>query len=311
VLRDPGSRVWPTALALTATLVIGGVIGYVIGRPSQSPALSGELPEGQIRVPDVTGLSLGDARRVLRPMGLDTGSVNRAPSSDQPRGIVLTQQPAPGTGVRTPHEVKATISSGPGPAAGPTYVFARSVLIPIRRSGPFSWTSGPVALDGPPVSLGANTRAIGAETTPYRISSAPVRTGTAISVKFDVKSFRKPAWFVILKAFGRQRESTIRGPRLTITPRSGSDHTKIVVEGHNCQPVPRRASVRLLVFRSADASPRKPVGVGPLISSYAFRLSTRVLEWEEPPVASPFRPGDEVRFVTAGGACRSPPFRVT
>lgn len=272
MLRDPGSRVWPVALALTATLVIGGVIGYVIGRPSQSPALSGELSEGQIRVPDVTGLSLGDARRVLRAMGLDRGSVNRTPSSDQPWGIVLTQQPAPGTAVRAPHEVKGTISSGPGPASGPTYVFARSVLIPIRRSGPFSWTSEPVALDGPPVSLGANTRAIGAETGPYRISSAPVRTGTAISVKFDVKSFRKPAWFVILKAFGRQRESSRKGPSLAVAPRSGPAGTLLTLEGRGCGSSDEPDTVVEWQAQGTDRIERLPIRA----SSYAFRIRLRL-----------------------------------
>jgi hypothetical protein len=272
VLRDPGSRVWPIALALTATLVIGGVIGYVIGRPSQSPALSGELPEGQIRVPDVTGLSLGDARRVLGAVRLDIASVNRTSSSDQPRGIVLTQQPAPGTGVRAPNDVTATISSGPGPEAGPTYVFARSVLIPIGRSGPFSWTSGRVALDGPPVSLGANTRAIGAETSPYRISSAPVRAGTAISVKFDVKSFRKPAWFVILKAFGRQRESSTKGPSLTVAPHSGPAGTLLTLEGQGCGGSDEPDILVEWQVQGAGRIERLPLRA----SSYAFRIRLRL-----------------------------------
>jgi hypothetical protein len=286
------------ALALTATLVIGGLIGYVIGRPSQSPALSGELPEGEIRVPDVTGLSLGDARLVLGAMRLDIGSVNRMSSSDQPRGIVLTEQPAPGTAVRTPGAVKATISSGPGPAVGPTYLFARSVLIPIRRSGPFSWTSEPVAMDGPPVSLGANTRAIGAETSPYRISSAPVRAGTAISVKFDVKSFHKPAWFVILKAFGRQRESAAKGSSLRVTPHSGPAGTLLMLEGQGCGSSDDPTTVVEWHVQGTDGTERLPIRA----SSYAFRIRLRLPREN-------LRPGAAVT-IRAGPRCRGT-FQVT
>jgi PASTA domain-containing protein len=289
VIREPKSRVWPMAVALTAMLVAGGLVGYLIGRPTQSPARSRVQRATASRVPDLSGLRLSAAHRVLDPLGLETTTLHTTRSPDQPRGLVLSQDPAPGAPIRPQRRMTLTVSSGPGPAAGPTYVFARSVLIPIERSGPFSWTSTTVALDGAPVSLGANTRAIGAETGPYRISSAPVRSGTAIRVRFNVRRFHAPAWFVILKAFGRQRETGVGGPSLSVRPRSGPTGSVLSVEGHRCGP--RREQTSSVVWRAAGRRERLPFRV----SSFAFRVRFRV------PAGLP--PGTRV-LIDAGERCR-------
>ena len=293
VLEDRGARVWPMAVALTTTLVVGGIVGYLIGRPSKSPAPSRALSPGMVRVPDVSGLTLGSARRVLRSLGAQAVPAGRTRSLDVPDDVVVDQSPAPGAAVRAGSDVGVTVSSGPGPAAGPTYVYARSVLVPIRRTGPFSWTSREVALDGDPVSLGANTRAIGADTTPYRISRAPSSRGTAMRVRFEVRRFDPPAWFVILKAFGRQRETGSGGPSLTVTPASGPAGTVVTVEGHACAG--SRAPDATVAWRApGDArDERLPITV----SAYAFRTRLR-LEGKD------LRPGAAVT-IRAGDRCRA------
>src|SRR5690348_15820820 len=99
-------------------------------------------------------------------------------------------------------------TSGPGPGESAASAFAWGVLIPITHAGTLEWTSDPIALDGDPLSLGAITLVIGAAgLTPYRISEPKnVPPGaTAITVSVEVSSFHAPAWFLIERAFTRQR----------------------------------------------------------------------------------------------------------
>jgi hypothetical protein len=145
-------------------------------------------------------------------------------------------------------------------------VFAWSVLIPIDHVGPYRWSSPVVALDGPPVSLGANTRVIGdAQVTPYQVAPVPARTGTGMTVSFRVTHFRRPAWFAVLRAFGRQREAV---PRTGITVRSTGNGDDLAIEGHCRGSGPQAAP--LLVERAG-----RPVDartVVPLVSLYSFRV---------------------------------------
>jgi PASTA domain len=203
---DPGSRIWTKAVALTAVFLLGGTLGYVVGRPTHEPHAA--LSPGQVRVPQLGGLTASNARRVLERVGLRLRGVDVAASTDHPQGIVIAQNPAPQAVLGRADPVDVVISSGPGPPAGLTYVFAQSVLIPIDHVGTYRWTAPTVSMDRPPVSFGANTRVIGdADVSPYRIAPAPSGDphATGMTVSFDVTRFRAPAWFVILRAYARQR----------------------------------------------------------------------------------------------------------
>jgi hypothetical protein len=126
-------------------------------------------------------------------------------------------------------------------------VFARSALIRIDHSGTDRWTSPAIALAGPPVSLGANTLVIGrADVSPYRVSPDPVSDPTGVEVTFDVSRFRSPAWFVILRAYARQRESSVQGPSLTVRPASGPVGSTTSAEGHLCQETALQSSTSVL-----------------------------------------------------------------
>ena len=76
---------------------------------SKGPTTLGEMP-------DLTGLTLNEARREIVAAGLELDeAVVREDSFVQPEGRVIGQNPAPRAGVADGVRVKLTISTGPGP----------------------------------------------------------------------------------------------------------------------------------------------------------------------------------------------------
>jgi hypothetical protein len=304
---------WQTVAAVaTATLVLGGFLGYVIGRPNTSPPVHGALRPGQVRVPDLRNLDTRDVRAILGPLDLQVGAIGLRQSQDLPRGIVLEQDPPGGSAAPAGQMVDLVASSGPGPGATALYEFDRSVLVPLTHTGTYAWTSDPIALDGEPVSFGANTRVIGrAAVSPYRITRAPGAGSVAVTVSVDVSSFEAPAWFVIERAFARQRETTELDPGLTARPSAGPPGTEITLEGHHCQAAPAGTSVAVSAEFSRDG---KPYATDPLPvrgAAYAFRMTFTVPDVAETPTGSnDVHRGDEIAFATTGSACRSEPVRV-
>jgi hypothetical protein len=313
--RPPRRFGWRTvAIVSTATLLVGGFLGYAIGRPNASPPVRGALQPGQVRVPDLRDLDAKDVRAILGPLDLQVGAIGLRLDHGAPRGIVLEQDPPGGTAVPAGQTVDLVASSGPGPGPTALYEFGRSVLLPLTHTGTYAWTSDPIALDGEPVSFGATTRGIGdAGVSPYRITRAPGAGTVAVTVSVDVSSFDSPAWFVIERAFARQRESATIDSSLVATPASGGPGTEITVEGHLCQSAP--AGTRVAVSAEFTREGSKPYATVPLpvrASAYAFRLSFTVPGVAQAPAGpNDVRPADEITFVTSGGTCRSKPFRVT
>jgi hypothetical protein len=308
-MDDSGARIWTKAVALTAVFLLGGALGYVVGRPSQL-SVGPSLATGQVRAPELSGLTVEAATRVLSSLGLRVGRMDRETSREDPEGVVVDQQPRRGSILRPADAVDLVASSGPGPRAGPQYVFAQSVLIPIDHTGTYRWTSPSVVLDGLPASLGANTRVIGrADVSPYRISADPETGATGMGVTFQVTGFRSPAWFVILRAYARQREFSVRGSSLTVEPRSGPVGSTVTVEGHLCQGTAQQPRVTVWAIVT---HPRRYV-VGAIrydipASSYAFSLRVPIPKRADAfglARGGPIRPGDHIRFQTSPPTCHS------
>ena len=265
------------AAALTAVFVLGGLLGYLVGRPSESPVPRGALSPGEVRVPSLTGLRVSDARRVLAPFDLHPYPTRTAHSVRFADGYVLAQMPAPGSGVEPPGSVGIQVSSGPGPPPGPMLIFARSVLIPITRVGPYRWTSPRVALDGPPVSLGANTRVIGhAVVTPYQVARAGDANETAMSISFRVTSYRGPAWYAIVRAFGRQRETPSVGPSLLVQRVANGRAFDVV--GSQCRTSGSQTEPMTIERRAPNGHLTFVVSLHRRVSVYAFRVRVKAKE---------------------------------
>ena len=69
------------------------------------------LHRGTVEVPEVRGLALAEAQRVLRGVGLKVRTQEIA-SRDYPPGVVIIQKPLPGTKVKRGRRVILTVSKG-------------------------------------------------------------------------------------------------------------------------------------------------------------------------------------------------------
>ncbi len=304
-------RPWRIAALATVTFVLGAGLGYVIGRPNRTPPFRPEPTTARVRVPDIRDLSVQDAQTVLVAFGLGLGLVGLRRSIDTPAGIVLEQDPGHGATAASGTTVDLVSSSGPGPEPGALYDFARGVLLPITRTGQLTWTSDAIALKDRAVSLGANTRVIGeAEVSPYRIAPASgPATGETVTV--DVGAFRAPAFYVIERAFTRQRESLVRHHALEVRPESGSVSEPLTLVGHLCQPNRRTPSVTVeAVVSRGDRENVARLALPFPGSAYAFEMHVKLAGLEEAARVIRLRAGDRVVFETSGGVCRSNAFVV-
>ena len=91
----------------------------------------------EVKVPNLTGLSLADASKQTRSLGLRLTLENRFYSPNTPPGRILAQSPAPGVTVRREWAVRVTESLGAQQVAIPdlTGQSERTASINIRRLG--------------------------------------------------------------------------------------------------------------------------------------------------------------------------------
>jgi hypothetical protein len=112
-MDDSTAPIWRKAVALIAVFLLGGALGYLVGRPSRLPAST--PGPGQVRVPALSGLTVEAAVRVLESLGLRTQQAGRQPSDRVPDGVVLDQRPRRGCILTGSGIVDLVVSSGPGP----------------------------------------------------------------------------------------------------------------------------------------------------------------------------------------------------
>jgi hypothetical protein len=77
----------------------------------------GEVPR-VARVPEVVGLSYPEAEKTLEESGFLLGGVKEAPSDTVPAGVIMKQDPPPGTTVEADSYVYLTTSIGPSERSG-------------------------------------------------------------------------------------------------------------------------------------------------------------------------------------------------
>jgi serine/threonine-protein kinase len=105
---DDGGPRWPWALLLLL-LLAGAIVAALF--------LTGAIGAQKVRVPNVVRTQSVAAAAVLHRAGLEV-SIDKV-ASDKPRGIVIGQDPAPGTRVKEGTEVNLSVSDGPGTAQVP------------------------------------------------------------------------------------------------------------------------------------------------------------------------------------------------
>src|SRR5438067_9847937 len=142
-------------------IVLGALAMLVVALLSAFITMRLAIHGREVKVPDLTGLTLADASKQTRSLGLILDLENRFYSPNTPPGHVLAQTPAPGVTVRRQWPVRVTESLGAQQVAIPNDIgqSERTASINIRRLGLELGAVAHIAAPGPPGIVIAQTPA--------------------------------------------------------------------------------------------------------------------------------------------------------
>jgi eukaryotic-like serine/threonine-protein kinase len=140
-------------------VVLGALAMLVVALLSAFIAMRLAIHGREVKVPNLAGLSLADASKQTRSLGLRLTLENRFYSPNTPPGRILAQSPAPGTTVRREWAVRVTESLGAQQVAIPDLLgqSERTASINIRRLGLEQGVVAHIAAPGDPGVVIAQT----------------------------------------------------------------------------------------------------------------------------------------------------------
>ncbi len=140
-------------------IVLGALAMLVVALLSAFIAMRLAIHGREVKVPNLAGLSLADASKQTRSLGLRLTLENRFYSPNTPPGRILAQSPAPGTTVRREWAVRVTESLGAQQVAIPDLLgqSERTAAINIRRLGLEQGIVAHIAAPGDPGVVIAQT----------------------------------------------------------------------------------------------------------------------------------------------------------
>lgn len=132
-------------------LVLGGLAMIAVAMMSAFLAMRLAIHGREVKVPDLSHMTISEASRKASSMGLRLQLENKFYSPNVPAGQVLAQFPAPGTVVRRQWPVRVTQSLGTQQVSVPDLSGQgeRSVSINLKRLGLELGTVGHIASAGP------------------------------------------------------------------------------------------------------------------------------------------------------------------
>ncbi len=104
------ARPWREVLTSAIVAVVAFAVGILVFDHVLMPRLVHR--EGEVRVPDLSGLTVEQAQRALAPSGLELSRAGERFHPELPRGLVVQQDPPAGTPVRGRHGVSVVVSLG-------------------------------------------------------------------------------------------------------------------------------------------------------------------------------------------------------
>ncbi len=110
----PKSKAWIWVLAVVIIALVALGAAYALG------AFGGST--GDVKVPDVTGMTQQKAATTLVDAGLKTGKITKVQSTETPEGDVVSQTPAAGDKVAKGSAVDLEVAGKPQPTATPVAV---------------------------------------------------------------------------------------------------------------------------------------------------------------------------------------------
>ncbi|MDE1176043.1 MAG: PASTA domain-containing protein [Edaphobacter sp.] len=132
-------------------LVLGGLAMITVAMISAFLAMRLAIHGREVKVPDLSHMTISEASRKASSMGLRLQLENKFYSPNTPAGQVLAQFPASGTVVRRQWPVRVTESLGSQQVSVPDLSGQgeRSVAINLKRVGLELGTVGQIAVPGP------------------------------------------------------------------------------------------------------------------------------------------------------------------
>jgi beta-lactam-binding protein with PASTA domain len=116
-------------------IVLGALAMFAVALTSAFIAMRLAIHGREVKVPDLAGLTIADARKEANSLGLNLTIENRFYSPNTLPGRILAQYPTPGVTVRREWAVRATESLGPQQVSIPNVLgqSERTASINIRR----------------------------------------------------------------------------------------------------------------------------------------------------------------------------------
>jgi beta-lactam-binding protein with PASTA domain len=142
-------------------IVLGALAMFAVALLSAFITMRLAIHGREVKVPNLTGLTLSDASKQTRSLGLILTLENRFYSPNTPPGRILAQSPAPGVTVRRQWAVRVTESLGAQQVAIPDVLgqTERTASINIRRLGLELGAVAHIAAPGEPGIVIAQTPA--------------------------------------------------------------------------------------------------------------------------------------------------------
>jgi beta-lactam-binding protein with PASTA domain len=140
-------------------IILGALAMLVVALVSAFITMRLAIHGREVRIPNLTGLTLSDASRQTRSLGLILNLENRFYSPSTPPGTILAQSPPPGATVRRQWVVRVTESLGAQQVAIPSVLgqSERTASINIRRLGLELGAVAHIAAPGDPAIVIAQT----------------------------------------------------------------------------------------------------------------------------------------------------------
>ncbi len=159
------------------------------------------LRQDEVRVPDLTGQDIVSVIETVRQQGLELKVDSRAPHATVPRDTVISQIPAPGSGIKKGRQIKVVVSQGPSERLAPKLVGEnfRKADILIRQAGYIAGSVSRIANDSVEreIVIAQNPQA-----------GSPIETGGAIDIL--VSAGKRQGLLVMPKLIGKRPDEALR-----------------------------------------------------------------------------------------------------
>jgi beta-lactam-binding protein with PASTA domain len=140
-------------------IVLGALAMLIVALVSAFISMRLAIHGHEVKVPDLTGLTISDASKKTSALGLSLNLENRFYSPNMAPGRILAQSPAPGTTVRRQWAVRFTESLGTQQVAIPNLIgqSERTASINVKRLGLDLGAVATIPSPGPPGIVIAQT----------------------------------------------------------------------------------------------------------------------------------------------------------